>query len=153
MGFGSELWGEYLQRHFPLPAGARPRIEYLSGEEVARFLYPYMQAIGSEALARPAKPTLAAEREVDQMLRVVAREGEIDAVARLSPEGLSELYDRLSWALSAALIEQQAGSNWSIPVPLDAPQEVQAMTVLLTVLAGPGRDRPPQWPRRGSLEL
>lgn len=153
MGFGAELWGEYLQRHFPLASGQRPQVAHLSAEQVAQLLYPYLQAIGEEARTCQAAPTPQAVVEVDAALREVSISGTIEPVGHLSPEGLSELYDRLAWALAAAVLEENASSGWSVPVPLAAPDEVQAMAVFLSVLGGPGRDRPPQWKRQGSLGL
>lgn len=146
---GSKLWAEYLDLHFPVEGDGPPPMIRASAEDCAKIIHEYVltfievfEIIGPHEV--PAA-TSDAVWEVDRALEQVVMDGNLDAFVQLSVDGLYELMDRLTWSESALVLEEGAASGWSLPLPTDAPDDVQEIATLLAVLAGPGRDCPPEW--------
>jgi hypothetical protein len=143
------LWAAYLERHFRPAPGEEPAMVSLSAADCSPLIFAWMQdigvRIGPEAIDR--QPTRAAIRELDEVLRKIVISGSLVALLRLRPAAMRELYARLEWCLMGLMLEEGAGSTWSMPMPADAPPDVREAALLLDLLSGPGKDYPPRQPR------
>jgi hypothetical protein len=145
---GTLLWAEYLNRHVPVPRKGRPAIRHRSASECAKTAFEYIEPFASALTVLGADPvtekTDRAVEEVDAALIEIVITGTLDSLGQLSVEGICEILSRLTWTVTALTLEDEAGSSWSLPVPAEVSEDVQTIVTLLALLAGPGRNYPPE---------
>lgn len=140
------LWLEYLNRHFPLDEADEPIMDLLSAKDCAEVAYEYFGAMETllDEIDRPDEPAFSWSRvaEVDEALKQIAVEGTLDPLGRINLGGVFELRARLEWCVTALLMEDAAGSDWSQHMPHGCPEDTRTIAVLLALLDGDGRDYP-----------
>lgn len=153
----SGLWAIFLEKHLSLRPGARPVMRRLSAADCMKTAYEYLsslhqaaKAIGMTKARWPGWHETHA-KELNLAIGDMVDEANIDSWPRLSEGGVAELIRRLEWCVTALALEDKAGSDWSMSVPVALDPNPAETLVLIMLLAGPGKDYPLEWrtePRR-----
>lgn len=144
MHLGAELCGTYLDLHFP--ATGQPRTERVSGAHLQRLLWPFIELLRERTtILREISFDPVFQDTADDALRVLAVTGTFETWTNLPAGAWKALECRWGWSMAFIRMEEAAGTNFSIPVPRDAPEPIREKTALLAVLGTPGRTPPRRW--------
>jgi hypothetical protein len=149
MSFATELWAEYLNRNFPVEGAEPPEMERPSPGAILELVWPLLDVFRPYLAILDQTPySEAFEKEADEALAFIALGGELSFWGELPSGTLAVLWDRASWSVAALVIEDAAGSKFTIPLPRQAPPGVRAKAAFLFLLAGPGKDPSDEWKKR-----
>lgn len=141
------LVGNFLDNAWP--TSGPPQIRVVEAGEIAAFLFANAPAFKATAEKFGMVWRSAAIAEVDVLLEGIADSGVYDFKITLSSEGTVEFWRRYSYAITAFEMERQAKTGLAVPVPVDAPDNLQGMAILLYAVGGIGRGYPHSlFPRR-----
>lgn len=146
---GRELHKMFLERHFRF-VGPRPRIEQAGAVTLAELLWPVLRKLERfrPMLDSTAYDPTAFDRDADEALRAIAMIGSWKPLDDLDAGTLKVLAERLEWSVTALMLEGEAGSRISVPLPLDADEATRSLAAALAVLGNPESSPPPQWRQR-----
>jgi hypothetical protein len=149
MSFARELWAEYLNRHYPVEGAEPPEMERPPPGAILELIWPLLDVFRPYLAVLDETPySEAFEKQADEALAFIALGGELSFWSKLPSGTLAVLWDRASWSVSALIIEDAAGTDFTIPLPRHARPGLRAIAAFLFLLAGPGRDPSDEWKKR-----
>ena len=141
------LVGSFLDKAWP--TRGQPQIRVVDAAEIGGFLFENAGPFKATAEKAGMVWRYEAIAEVDALLEAVANTGIAEFRITLSHQGTVEFWRRWNYAIIAFEMERRAETGLAIPLPSDAPDNVQGMAVMLYALGGIGRDYPHSlFPRR-----
>ncbi len=138
--FGESLWIKYLETNWALDGDTQ--VGMAKADDIAELFFNGAGPIEKQASEAGTKWSPSAAAELDQKLMAFAESGETNMHLTLSPPAAIELWRRWQYAIVAAMLEAKAETDFSIPYPLHAPEELAGTAVALWMLGGPARGYP-----------
>jgi hypothetical protein len=139
--FGTDVCKMFLATSWPNPDP--DRIEWVKMSEAVTLFLENADPIRAAAHSQNREWSPIAVEEVDLWLIETAETGQFMGDFALPPIAAEELWRRWQYMIVGGLIESNAGTPLDIPVPMDAPDALKGMAVMLYCLAGPAREYPP----------
>lgn len=129
------LWARYLDKHWQSD-GEKPSVEMLNAGQTAELLWSFNALFAKQTKTLQQIASLARfDNELNAQLLQVAEAGDTGSFTTMSAGAWRRLLDRLTTLHMLLALEDHGGGDFSIPVPLRAPEEVRRLAVFLA-LAG-----------------
>lgn len=125
------------------PNPDRSRIERVTWADVQKLFFESAAPIREAALATGVPWSVKGIEDLDVALMEIAETGKFTGEFSVTPVAGQELWRRWQYAIIAASLEAEAGLELGLPLPMDAPDALKGLAVVLYVLGGPARDYDP----------